>query len=147
MVARAGPDAGRIANDEGSGQSPVKGFNFILAVGGIGNGRPHGAVAVPATDFPQRADGENGFFIPVVLGHFRRCSVIRQEYHDRVAAEAVMVQGGKDAAYAPVHDGDLRRVGSHASGHVVLARRGGLLIPGRVEFGSHPQPCGGRDDA
>ena len=145
VVARAGTDFGRVADDEGRGQSPVKGFNFILAVGGIGNSGPHGAVPVPAARFPQGADGKNGFLVSVILGHFRRCPVVRQEDDDGVAAEAVAVQGGKDAAYAAVHDGDLGGIGSHACGKVVLAFRSGLFIARGIEFACHAQ-FGGRGD-
>lgn len=76
VIARAGTDSGRVADDERRGQAAVKGLNLILAVGGVGHGRPHGAVPVPAAGFPQRTDGKNGFLVPVVLGHFRRCAVV-----------------------------------------------------------------------
>lgn len=76
VIARAGTDSGRVADDERRGQAAVKGLNLILAVGSVGHGRPHGAVPVPAAGFPQRTDGKNGFLVPVVLGHFRRCAVV-----------------------------------------------------------------------
>lgn len=147
MVARAGADFGGVADDEGSGQSPVKGFNFIIAVGCIGDSGPHGAVPVPAAHFSQGADGKDGFLVPVVLGHFRRCPVVRQEYDDCVAAEAVAVQGGEDAAYAAVHDGDLGGIGSHAAGKILLAFRSSLVITRGIEFARHAQFGGGGDNA
>ena len=118
-----------------------------MAVGRVGYGRPHGAVAVPAAHFPQRADRQHGFFVFVVLWHFRRRPVVRQEHDDRVAAEAVAVQGFQNFADAPVHNGDLRGVGGHASGYVFLAFPGIFFIAGRIEFVAHPQLGGGRDDA
>lgn len=146
MVARSGPYAFGIADDEGSGKSSVKGFDFVLAVGGVGDGCPHGAVAVPAADFSQWADGEDGFFIFVVLRHFRGRPVIREEHDDRVSTETVTVQGFQDTADALVHDGDLSRINGHAPGEVVFALGRRLFIPGRMEFFCHAQLGGRRHD-
>lgn len=143
MIACSGAQDLGVADDEGGGETAVKGFNLVLAVGRVGYGRPHGAVTVPAADFPQQADGQRGFFVFVVLRHFRRRSVVRQEHDDCVAAEMVAVQGFQNFPDAPVHDGDLRGVGGHAFGYVFLAFRRSFFIAGRIEFVVHPQ-LGGR---
>lgn len=76
VIACAGADFFRVTDEERCGEASLKGFYFVLTVWCVGDGGPFGAVAVPASCFSQWTNGEAACFPVVVLGCFRRSSIV-----------------------------------------------------------------------